>query len=98
MVSNSEEFKDLLDLDEDGMLNEDEQILIFSIIKERMQNCAYELCDIHEYVLFQELMLKIRELEQIVFEYQADLRENVNCNELKLCREIGNKKLEEFKH
>jgi predicted nucleic acid-binding Zn-ribbon protein len=40
---------DLFDQDKDGFLNEDEQILIFSLIKEKMSLLAKELCNIHEY-------------------------------------------------
>ena len=68
-MSNTEKLHDLLDVDEDGILDEDEQILLFSVIKERMQNCAYELCSIHEYALYKEMMKAIRELEYDITQY-----------------------------
>ena len=40
---------ELFDMDRDGFLNEDEQVLIFSLVKEEMQLLAEELCNIHEY-------------------------------------------------
>jgi len=47
----------------DGQLNEDEQILIFSDIKEKMQILAEELCYVQEYQLYKDLMREIRLLE-----------------------------------
>jgi hypothetical protein len=47
----------------DGQLNEDEQILIFSVIKEKMQILAEELCYVQEYQLYKDLMREIRLLE-----------------------------------
>ena len=40
---------ELFDMDKDGFLNEDEQILIPSLIKEKMYLLADELCNIYEY-------------------------------------------------
>lgn len=43
-----------------GELNEDEQILLLSAVKEKMQRAADELVKIQEYDLFKSLMDKIR--------------------------------------
>ncbi len=48
-LSTPRELIDVFDLSCDGMLSEDEQVLIFSTIKEKMQVFATECCKIHEY-------------------------------------------------
>lgn len=48
-LKNPIEFIDVFDEGLDGMLNEDEQILIFTVIKEKMSLFATECCKIHEY-------------------------------------------------
>ena len=57
------EFLQVFDMGGDGQLNEDEQILIFSVIKEKMQILAEELCYVQEYQLYKDLMREIRLLE-----------------------------------
>jgi hypothetical protein len=47
----------------DCQLNEDEQILIFSLVKEKMQVLADELCIVHEYQLYKDLIREVRLLE-----------------------------------
>jgi len=54
---------DVFDMDRDGFLNQDEQILIFSLIKTKMQLLAKELCAILEYQMFKDLMKEVRQLE-----------------------------------
>lgn len=95
-VKTTEEILDLLDEEELGFLNEDEQILIFSVIKERMQLCAYELCEIHEYNRYKEMMKSIRALENDIIDYQAVLRKRTYAKELKIYQEIGFEKQENF--
>ena len=68
---------ELFDMDKDGFLNEDEQILIFSLIKEKMQLLAEELCNIHEYQMFKDLMKEVRQLEEDIVSYQNELRTNI---------------------
>ena len=51
---------ELFDMDKDGFLNEDEQVLIFSLVKEKMQLIAEELCNIHEYQMYKDLMKEVR--------------------------------------
>lgn len=48
---------ELLDDDNDGFLNEDEQILLFSVIKAKMLKISKELLIIYEYALFSKLMI-----------------------------------------
>lgn len=80
----------------DGYLNEDDQILIFSAIKERMQRIANELCKIQEYALFKELMKEVRRLENNIAKYQHHLRSNIYKGEMNLYHEIGQQYLDEF--
>jgi len=60
---------ELFDMDRDGFLNEDEQVLIFSLIKEKMQLLAEELCNIHEYQMYKDLMKEVRQLEMDIVNY-----------------------------
>ena len=43
-LSTPQEFLDVFDQGGDGQLNEDEQILVFGLIKEKMYILAEELC------------------------------------------------------
>lgn len=95
-VKSTEEILDLLDEEELGFLNEDEQILIFSVIKERMQKTAYDLCSIYEYDLYKEMMKGIRALENDIIEYQAVLRARTYEKEMEIYRQIGVEKFEAF--
>jgi len=97
LVKSFEELQELLDDDEDGFLNEDEQILLFSTIKERMQDCADDLCEIHEYALYKDMMKAIRTLEKNILEYQKVLRSRRHQKELNTYYEIGQQKLEAFR-
>ena len=96
LVKNVEEILDLLDEDEDGFLNEDEQILIFSTIKERMQLCSQDLCKIHEYNLYKEIMKGIRLLEDDINSYQKTLRARNQKKEITAYHEIGEEKQKKF--
>ena len=96
LVRNVEDILDLLDEDEDGFLNEDEQIMIFSTIKERMQICSEDLCKIHEYSLYKDLMRGIRLLEDDINSYQKILRARNQKKELNAYHEIGDDKLKKF--
>ena len=95
-VKSTEEILDLLDEEELGFLNEDEQILIFSVIKERMQKSAYDLCGIYEYGMYKEMMKAIRALENDIIEYQAVLRSRTYKKEIEIYQQIGIEKLEAF--
>ena len=97
-VKTSEEILDMLDEEELGFLNEDEQILIFSVIKERMQRCAHDLCEIHEYNKYKEMMKSIRALECDIIEYQSVLRRSTYSKEIEIYQKIGEEKLESFEN
>jgi hypothetical protein len=71
------EFIVVFDEGADGMLNEDEQILIFSTVKEKMNVLANECCKIHEYQLYKDLMREVRLLEADIVTYQHELRVNI---------------------
>ena len=96
LVRNVEDILDLLDEDEDGFLNEDEQVMIFSTIKERMQACSEDLCKIHEYNLYRDIMRGIRLLEDDINNYQKILRARNQKKELNAYHEIGDEKLKKF--
>jgi hypothetical protein len=77
-------------------LNEDEQVLIFSLIKEKMQLLAEELRNIHEYQMFKDLMKEVRQLELDIVTYQDELRSNIQNRQLTEYVQIGDEKLKEF--
>ena len=95
-VKSAEELLLLLDEKGRGYLSHDEQILMFSIIKERMQVCASELCKIYEYSLQKEMLKSIKELEADIALFQEILRKRIHFNEVNTYKTIGNSKLEEF--
>lgn len=90
------EFLDVFDQGGDGQLNEDEQILIFSLVKEKMQVLADELCIVHEYQLYKDLMREVRLLEVDIGVFQDELRKNIQENQLREYVDIGDEKLQEF--
>jgi len=96
LVNTSEELVQLLDEFEDGNLTEDEQILIFSLIKERMQRAAEGLCVVHEYPKYREMMQAIRDLERDIVEYQEVLRAHTQKREMTAYRELGQEKAGRF--
>jgi hypothetical protein len=63
-LNTTEELLEVFDLGGDGQLNEDEQIMLFSVIKEKMQILAEELCSLQEYQLYKDLMREVRLLEE----------------------------------
>ena len=96
LVKDVEDILELFDEDEDGFLNEDEQVLIFSTIKERMQLCSEELCRIHEYGLYKDIMRGIRALEDDINLYQKALRARNQKKELSAYHEIGEDRMKKF--
>ena len=97
LVQTSEELVGLLDEFEDGNLTEDEQILIFSLIKERMQTTANNLCSLREYTKYRELMRSIRVLENDIVEYQTLLRQHLQEREMMAYKELGEEKAGRFR-
>ena len=92
-IQTPNEFLDVFDQGGDGQLNEDEQILVFSLIKEKMQVLADELCIVHEYQLYKDLMREVRLLEVDLCLFQDELRSNIQDVQLKEYVEIGDEKL-----
>ena len=81
-ISSVKEFLLVFDEDQDGFLNEDEQILVFTIIAKRIQVIAEELCQIKKYELFKDLMKEVRAIETQINKYQNELRQNVHKKQL----------------
>ena len=90
------EFIVVFDEGADGMLNEDEQILIFSTVKEKMNVLANECCKIHEYQLYKDLMREVRLLEADIVTYQHELRVNIQQTQMREYISIGNDMLQDF--
>ena len=61
-----------------------------------MQVLADELCIVHEYQLYKDLMREVRLLEVDICLFQDDLRSNIQDVQLKEYVEIGDEKLQEF--
>lgn len=97
MVKTPEELINLVCEDGDGLLSEDEQILIFSIIKERMQIIADQLCNILEYGMYKDMMKFIRQLETDILHYQNVFRSRTHQKELEAYHENGQQRVENFK-
>ena len=79
-LKSPQEFVDVFDQGGDGVLNQDEQILIFSVIKEKMQLFAAECCKVHEYQLYKDLMKEVRLLETEIVNIQNSLRTDIQRN------------------
>ena len=79
-ITTPQEFLDVFDQGGDGVLNEDEQMLIFSLIKEKMQLFAQECCKVQEYQLYKDLMKEVRSVEEQIVVYQNELRTNIQTN------------------
>ena len=63
-----------------GELNEDEQILIFSAVREKMQKVADDVLKIQEYDLFKNLMEKIRYV-LLIYYYFREKSKRVRKND-----------------
>jgi hypothetical protein len=88
-VTKASEFIEIFDLDKDGYLNEDEQILIFSVIKTKIQIVAEALCDIHNYAMYKTLMKEVRDIEGQIVDYQDRLRQKIYSKQLTEYESIG---------
>lgn len=95
-ISTSEEFMSVFDEDSDGFLNEDEQIMVFTIIKERIQLIAEELCNLKKYELFKDIMKEVRAIEGLISKFQNELRQNVHKKQLEGYITIGKEMQTEF--
>jgi hypothetical protein len=102
-ILTAKELFQILDEDNDGFMNEDEQVLFFSIIKTKMLRCAQELLVIFrlQAVLRADEVCEVRrlltrQLEKNINSYQDTLRQNIYNNELIKYKEVGRDKLDEF--
>ena len=95
-INSVKEFLLVFDDDQDGFLNEDEQILVFTIIAKRIQVIAEELCQNKKYELFKDLMKEVRNIEEQINNYQNELRQNVHKKQLVNYMDIGREMQNEF--
>ena len=95
-ISSCEDFFFVFDEDQDGFLNEDEQIMIFTIIKERIHVIAEELCSMQKYELYKDLMREIRTIEGLINNYQNELRQNLHKKQFDDYISIGYEMQKEF--
>jgi len=95
-VTSAFELYELMDADKDGSINEDEQILIFSVIKEKMIKIAESLCNIQEYMRYRDLMKAVRKLESQIAKYQDFLRKKIYTSEIEVYKQIGEARFEDF--
>ena len=95
-ISSVKEFLLVFDDDQDGFLNEDEQILVFTVIAKRIQVIAEELCQNKKYELFKDLMKEVRNIEAQINRYQNELRQNVHKKQLDNYIEIGKEMQAQF--
>ena len=77
-------------------MNEDEQILCFSLYKSKMLQCSQKLLVIFDYKRFHELMACVRKLEADINQYQDTLRTHIYEGEMIRYRGVGREKVEEF--
>jgi len=95
-VHSGKELFEIMDSDQDGSVNEDEQILVFSVIKEKMIKLADDLCHIQEYLRYRDLMKAVRKLEQQIAKYQDLLRNKIYKTEVDRYHQIGEAEFEDF--
>jgi len=77
-------------------LNQDEQILVFTLIKERIQLIAEELCYLKEYDLYKDMMKEVRCIEALITKFQNELRQDVHKKQLDDYISIGVEMQNEF--
>lgn len=65
------DFFEIFDTNNDGQLNEDDQILILSTIKERIYETAINLKNAKIYELFRSLMKELRLIEKDINQFQV---------------------------
>ncbi len=88
-MTKASDFVDIFDQDKDGYLDEDEQVLIFSVIKTKLQIVAEALCDIHNYAMYKSLMKEVRDVEAQIVDYQDKLRHKIYVKQLEDYKSIG---------
>jgi hypothetical protein len=91
-------FFNILDEDKDGFLNEDELILILSILKSKMCHLDKELICEGLYKVSTQLKSFIFNLSKMIFSFQEFLRERLYKTQLnKFEQIIGNKTISQIK-
>lgn len=90
-----EDFIDVFDQNKDGYLDEDEQVLIFSVIKAKIQIIAETLCDIHNYAMYKQLMKEVREIEAQIVDYQDFFRKRIYKKQLEEYKALGDQMTQE---
>lgn len=95
-ISSAEDFVEVFDDDNDGFLNEDEQILVFTVIKERTQLIAEELCFVKKYEIYKDLMAEVRKIEGLINSFQNHLRQNLHSKQMQDYLSIGDEMNKEF--
>lgn len=86
----------IFDQDKDGKLSPDEQISIFSFIKERLELIANNCQSLQQYVKFEALMTEVRSLEENIAQWQDQLRNRVHRGQLKVYKQEGENRVDEF--
>ena len=76
-VYSPEELMQLVDTDDDNALGEDDQLLIFTLIKERLRSTIREFNDSRQYALSKQLTCKADELDQDIQFFQQQLRDRI---------------------
>lgn len=75
-VSNHDDILELFDQDEDGMLKAEEQIMIFTLIKLRIEIIAEKANELKKYEVYKDLICEVREIESLINKFQNELRTN----------------------
>jgi len=95
-LNTPDELFNILDSDANGNVSEDEQVLIFSTIKEKMVKISEDLCNIQEYMRYKDLMKAVRKMEALIGKFQDFLRQRIYKSELDMYHQLGENKLDEF--
>lgn len=86
----------IFDQDKDGMLSPDEQIGIFSFIKERLELIANNCLHLQLYVKFESLMHEVRSLEEQIARWQDQLRQRVHKGQIQSYKQEGENRVDSF--
>ena len=86
----------LFDEDQDGALNADEQLLIFSTIKQRLEEFLSRLCEAQEYTWFTELTATAQKLHKLIALYKDHLVADINATQINEYMQESSQKLQNF--
>lgn len=87
MVHSPAELLALVDEGDDGVLDEDDQLLIFTLVRERLRNTVNDLSESRQYALSQQLATKAKELERDIQLYQQQLRNRIYQAEYRVLKD-----------